>query len=251
MDSFIFRFWSTAIYIKEFSDALVSFLQSSNPCYTNTKDVYGKDEVALDLYYQILSTVLVLLHRLTICRESETEFMSAGDLAETLYKHYLITVPMLFDILVTYGTGKTNLPILQGLFERIFKLQPHYQHDLLVSLKYIKADCLQSVEREIETSSKSLAKLNDLIVFCLDSVSILRMITEVCPSVSVDLCLKIELEQEITQFYDNVIPTLYKNAAVFEGNEEAMENLNKTRVEILKCFRGVVNYLLDEALKKK
>lgn len=214
-------------------------------------DLYGNDVATKELYHRILQAILVILHRLTTNRESEVEFMSEDDLAEALYKNYLITVPMLFDILITYGTGNENLPVLQALFKRIFKLQPKYKYDLLVSLKYIRSDCLQSVEREIEKSSKSLVQLNDLILFCLDSLAILRMLVEVCPSLSVDYLLKLELEQELTQFYDNVVPKLYKNTVVFDKHEETLGNLRKVRVEILKSFRGIVSFYLDEILRKR
>lgn len=211
----------------------------------------GADESARELYYRILRTVLLILHRLTMVRQSVTEFMTEEGLAETLYTNYLITVPMLFDILVSYGTGKDNLGVLQQLFARIFQLQPKYKYDLMTSLEYIRSDCLQSVQREIESSSRSLVKLNDLILFCLDSISILCMIVEVSPSISVAAVLQIQLELEMTQFYDTVIPSLYKNVVVFEGHDAAIENLKMIRVLILKCFRGIVNYHLDEMLKKK
>lgn len=241
------------IHCKDFADALISFLQNSNPCYISHTELYSgaSGMAAKDLYYRILRTTLGILHRLTMNRQSELEFMSEEDLGDTLYKHYLITIPMLYDILVTFGTGSENLPILQKLFARIFKLQPKYKFDLLVSLKFIRTDCLNGVEREIETSSKSLLKLSDLIVFCLDSLCNLRMLVDVCPSVAVELFLKIELEQELTQFYDNIVPAFYKNVVIFEGHEEAIESLKKIRVEILKCFRGIVNFHLDEMLKSK
>lgn len=109
------------------------------------EELYGSDSdgSVKDLYHRLLRTVLLLIHRMTMHRESEVEFMSEDDLAETLYKHYLITIPMLYDILVTYGTGAENLPMLQKLFQRIFQLQPKYKYDLLVSLQFIRADCLQ------------------------------------------------------------------------------------------------------------
>lgn len=241
------------IYCKDFADALISFLQNSNPCYVSHKELYSESEgdSVKDLYYRILRTVLGVLHRLTMNRQSDLEFMTEEELGETLYKNYLITIPMLYDILVTYGTGKENLPLLQKLFARIFKLQPKYKYDLLVSLKFIRVDCLQGVEKEIEPSCRSLVKLNDLILFSLDSICNLRMVVDVCPAVAVDLFLKIELEQELTQFYDNIVPVFYKNAVVFEGHEETIEWLKKIRVEILKCFRGVVGFHLDEMLKKK
>lgn len=245
----ITRFWSTAVHSKDFTDALVSFLQNSNPCYMSPDELYRADESAGHLYHRILRTVLLILHRLTMDRESETEFMAEESLAETLYTNYIITVPMLFDILVTYG--KDNLGVLQILFGRIFQLQPKYKYDLMASLEYIQRECLQSVQREIESSSKSLVELNDLILFCLDSISILRMIVEVSPKIAVDAFLKLELEQDMTQFYDTIVPLLYKNVVVFEGHEGAIENLKMIRVEILICFRGIVNFHLDEMLKKK
>lgn len=241
------------IHCKDFTDALISFLQNSNPCYIPTNELYSQDTdgSAKDLYYRILQSVLIILHRLTINRESESVYMTEDDLAETLYKNYLITIPMLYDILVTYGTGNENLPVLQKLFSRIFKLQPKYKYDLLVSLKFIRSNCLQGVEREIESSSKSLIKLTDLILFCLDSICNLRMLIDVVPAIAVELFLGIELEQELTEFYDNIVPVFYKNVSVFEGHDEAIDLLKRTRVEILKCFRGIVNYHLDEILKKK
>lgn len=241
------------IHSKDFADALVSFLQNSNPCYVNHTVLYGgdRDSTAKDIYYRILTTVLVILHRLTSARHSDVEFMSEEDLGETLYKHYLITIPMIYDILATYGTGPENITIVEQLFSRIFQLQPKYKYDLLVSLKFVRANCLQGVERELEASTKSLTKLTDLILFCLDSVCNLRMLVDICPEVAIELFLAIELEQELTQFYDNILPVLYKNVVVFEGHDEAIDLLSRIRVEILNCFRGIINYHLDEMLRKK
>lgn len=240
------------IFCKDFADSLISFLQNSNPCYISAKDLYNSaGDEAKDLYASLLRTVLVILHRLITAKESDVEFMTRDELAETLYKNYLITIPMLYDILVTYGTGKENLPVLQKLFSAIFSLQPKYKYDLLVSLKFIRGDCLQGIEKQIDINSRTLWALNDLIMFCLDSICNLRMLIEVCPEIAVELFLNIELEQELTQFYDNVLPSFYKNAVVFEGHEGTLDLLVKLRVQILKCFRGIIGYHLDEILRKK
>lgn len=244
------RFWSTMTLSNEFMDAIVSFLQNSNPCHLNLTEFYNKHPLAYDLYARILRNVLIVLHRLTIAKESETEWMPEDELAQTLYKNYLITIPLLFDVLVTYGTGTENVVIMRKLFKRIFQLQPKYNNDLINSLSFIKSNCFQMIGSEIEKQSKKLKLLDDLILFSLDSVTILKNLMEAYPD-SVEICLKLELDQELTQFYDNVIPLFYKNVCVFEGNDLVLENLRRLRMECLRGFRTVVAYFMDEILRKK
>lgn len=230
-------------------NAVISFLQNSIACYSNARTVL-KDEQAWELYSQIQRNVFLIIYRLTVAKESDSECMTETDLGQLIYDKYLFTIPLLCDILITYGIGQNNLPILKRLFERVFNLQQQYKYDLGVMLSYIKENCLHITSADIETHSRTLFALNDFITFNLDHVTIVRNLLEVYPE-AVEVVLRLELEQELTQFYDNMMPVFYKNVCMFENNASTLDLLRRMRVEILQTFKAIVNYHLEEIIRKK
>lgn len=53
--------------------------------------------------------------------------MTKEQLADILYDKFLITVPMIFDLLVVYGSE--NAQIVRRLLETVLKIQPKYRND--------------------------------------------------------------------------------------------------------------------------
>ena len=177
--------------------------------------------------------------------------MKKDFLADLLYKNYIISIPLIFDLMTAYG--KENQNVLTRVVQTIFKLQPKYFDDLKVGLQYFQS-VFKTIQQKMDNdrlsgTEQSSSSLNDLAMYTLDCAISLSQLVEMLPE-SVEICSEIQLEQSISNFYDNVLYMLYKNVYALDNEAKSLEYLNNARIELLKCFRAIVGANIDAVINE-
>ncbi|XP_058445468.1 activating signal cointegrator 1 complex subunit 2 [Malaya genurostris] len=244
-----FRFWSTLVYNRGAIESVISFTQAAVPYYL--AGVIRSSPSVFPLYSAAHRATLQVICRMITQKESDRCWISREFMGDLLYKHYLISIPLLFDLLSVYG--RDNKQVLTLMFQTIFKLQPKYGQDLKVGLKFLQTT-FKTIQQQIETDRiegnvVSSARLNDLAIYAMDCCTILALLMECHPECRW-ICSELELEQSITSFYDNTIVLLYKNIHAMDNESPYLTYLNSARMELLSAFRGIVNFQLETILDK-
>lgn len=72
--------------------------------------------------------------------------MPKSFLAKTLYSKYLLTVPIIFDLLSAYG--RDNIQILSRIINLIVKIEPKYLDDLKIGLQFMQKVSVRNYDKE-------------------------------------------------------------------------------------------------------
>lgn len=242
-----YRFWSTMVNNRGAIEAVISFTQLAVPCYL--VGVVRSSAAVFPVYSAALRSTLQVICRMITQRESEHCWIGREFLGDLLYKHYLISVPLLFDLLSVYG--RENKTVLTQMLQTIFKLQPKYRQDLKAGLQFLQKT-FNTIQQQLETDrlgghTAAAATLTDLAIYSLDCCTVLSMLVELYPECR-QICTELELEPSITGFYDNSIVSLYKNIHAIDNDSPFLGYLNTARVELLSAFRAIVNLQLETVL---
>ncbi|XP_045500339.1 activating signal cointegrator 1 complex subunit 2 [Colias croceus] len=224
------KFWSTVLYHPQCMDSLISFLQEASPPYIPPHEC----KEVQSLYEDIRRLVFVVFSRLVTNKESKTHWMTKEHMASLIYDNFVFTIPVLWDICLTYGSD--NNRHVARLIESVYMLQPRYEADTAQALvfvheafKYIILQVNKDYENEDppnlpETfqisdikrppSSKGVEKLTfsmlqDLVVHLLDTAMTLRIFVEVYPK-SAHIVRTTNFVLSIVQVYEHGIPQLYE-----------------------------------------
>ncbi|XP_059057637.1 activating signal cointegrator 1 complex subunit 2 [Achroia grisella] len=265
------RFWSTILYHPQCMDSLVSFLQEANPPYIPLHDSREIEQ----LYEEIRRLVLIIFSRLVTNKESKTQWMTKEFMADVLYNNFIFTIPIIWDICLTYGAD--NSRHVSRILESVFALQPRYEGDATAAVafvnetfKYIILQVNKDYDNdeppnlpetfkgfsEIKRPSNSknqdkltLDMLKDLVIHMLDTALTLRIFLEVYPK-SVKIFRKTNFVISIVQVYEYGIPLLYERiqelAEASHVGEvgghvaEVTGHVDAARAELVDCFREVL-----------
>lgn len=167
--------------------------------------------------------------------------MTKEQLADLLYDKFIITVPMIFDLLVIYGPD--NSQIVRRIIETILKIQPKYRNDLKDGLNFL-ALTFNTIQDKVNENNPDMYE--DLTMYLLDCSYTIYSLVTVLPD-TIDICHEIQLEQKVTRFYDEAIPFLHKNIKYI--NPELLKQLNRGRLFLIKFFRCFVDKYLQETLQ--
>ncbi|XP_041982211.1 activating signal cointegrator 1 complex subunit 2 [Aricia agestis] len=222
------RFWSTIIYHKQCMDTLISFLQEADPPYVPPHE----NPDVQKLYEEIRKHILIVFSRLVTNKESKSRWLTKEYMGEIMYERFIFTVPVLWDICLTYGCD--NPRHVSRLLQTVFELQPQYRADVMHALafvkeafKYIILQVNKTYESEeppnlpetfkgfgeikrptdSKTETISFRTLRDLVLHLLDTAMTLRLFVEVYPE-SVELFKKTHFVLSIVQLYEYGIPNL-------------------------------------------
>lgn len=239
---YVFRFWSYMVYDPGCIASVISFLQDATPFFTPITTLTTDNRV-IKLYKQCMDNCIKVIFRLVTEKESETEWLTKEHLSKLLYSNFLISIPVIFDILIAYG--RTNRNVLQELLMKIFTLDYRYVDDLKVALQYLKKS-FQSVQEKIDENDQK-TNFHDLAVYTLDCSATIGILLEVYPD-SIQLALDIQLEQCITNFYDLTLPLFYKHICAIHRASPSLTMLNQSRMELLGSFRCMTNVYLERIL---
>lgn len=132
------------------------------------------------------------------------------------------------------------------MFDTIFKIEPKYETDLKLGLKYIE-EKLKKVTDEVKHDT-TLNFLEDIALHTLDCVYTLNVIMEVS-LIGLSISADIKIEHIISEFYENSIPKLYEKIYFADNDSIGLKYLNYGRIELLSAFRSLVNLHMDNALK--
>ncbi|GAB0099409.1 activating signal cointegrator 1 complex subunit 2 [Sergentomyia squamirostris] len=224
---------------------ITSFLLESTPYYLSIVTLTDDQEI-IQLYERILQKILAIVCRLMTNKDSDTEFMSKEYLASMIYSKYLISIPMIFDLITIYG--RTNAEMLEKLILMLLKIEPKYLGDLKEALQFV-AKSFSTAQEQLEHEREIIQLLNDLCLHTLDCAANLSILLDVCPE-SREICVSINMEQTITSVYDNFIPNLYKSIYMYDEKSPYLNLLNRARVELLSAFRSIINYFIEKILER-
>lgn len=118
-----------------FLDPLAYFLQESTPFYIPLKQILNNDD-HFELYNKICRNALVITLRLITNRESEDKFMSKEKQAQILYENFIISMPMIFDMIALYGFASKDL--MQKFIDTLIRVEPKYVNDLKSGMKILE-----------------------------------------------------------------------------------------------------------------
>ncbi|KAI8036013.1 activating signal cointegrator 1 complex subunit 2 [Drosophila gunungcola] len=255
------EFWSYMVYEESAMAAIVTFLQRANPYYRQQPEAEssGRDkelEQANLLYGQLLDLVVRLVMRLCTAEESDTEWISPQQHSSLLYTNYLVSVPMLFDLLIAVGDAEpANVELLRQIFEKVLRQQPEYRKDLKEALAFYESAFLSmqiQVENEGCEGAGGGAPLDadletpydDVVLFAMDCAYTLRLLLLLCPEL-VETIEQLRLAQSIANFYDMTVPMLYKNIYMVNPGASSLRWLNETRQQFLSVVRRLVSLQME------
>ncbi|XP_031628926.1 activating signal cointegrator 1 complex subunit 2 [Contarinia nasturtii] len=236
-----YRFWSNLVFEPDYIATIVSFLQEAVPAYVPITSLTSNQQI-IDLYAKMANNVLTILCRMITNKESETEWMTKEQLADILYDKFLITVPMIFDLLVIYGQDNAN--ILRRVIETILKIQPKYRNDLKDGLNFL-ATTFNTIQEKVNENNPDTYE--DLVMYILDCSYTIHTLIAVLPE-TFEICRDVQMEQKVTRFYDEAIPFLHKNITYINPN--FLKELNRARLFLIKFFRCFVDKYLQEVLQE-
>lgn len=167
--------------------------------------------------------------------------MTKEQLADLLYDKFLFTVPMVFDVLVIYGTA--NAQIIHRMLDTALKIQPKYKNDLKDGLNFLSIT-FNTIQEKVNENNPD--NYEDLTMYILDCSYTIHTLITVFPE-TMDICREIQLEQKVTRFYDEAIPFLYKNIKYI--NSDLLTELNQARLLLIKFFRCFVDKFVQELLQ--
>lgn len=226
--------------------AVVSFLQEALPCTTSLTSLPVDCRVK-DLYQQVLDLELKVIFRLATDRESDTHWIRADHHAKLVYDNFLLTVPIVFDVLITYG--RSNGTLLGQLVARIFATNDRLHDDLKEALAFLKQS-FASVQDRLNTNATSDTELADLAAYTLDCASTVALLLEVAGKVAIQAAVDVQLDHSLTSFYDLTLPALYKQIYSVNPSARSLIALNRARIELLASYRTIINSYLDAILNE-
>ncbi|XP_032295792.1 activating signal cointegrator 1 complex subunit 2 [Drosophila virilis] len=256
------EFWSYMVYEESAMASVVTFLQRAIPYYrtetdSNTPEV---NEVALvnakSLYAQLLNRAVRVVMRLITSKESATEWITPQQHSSLLYENYLMSVPLLFDLVIAVGDAdEQNLKMLQQIFETVLRIQPDYLKDLEEGLAFYE-NAFLSMQIQVENEGCEGAgggslldpdadtPYDDVVLFALDCAYTLRMLLQLCPTL-LAACEQLKLVQSIANFYDLTVPMLYRNIYLNNAQASSLRWLNEARQQFLNVVRRITSAQLQ------
>lgn len=203
----------------------------------------GDNEAIVELYEKVCRNVLVVVCRLITNRESEREFMSKEKQAEIIYSNFIISIPMIFDMIALYGYSNKNT--LQKIIDTLLKLEPKYSTDLKVGIKFI-VSTFETIKKQLEEADAEnrelFQKYEDLSLYLMNIAVTLNLIVDLVPNEIKAYCSRdLRLEQSIANLYDNFIPSLYQFSFAVDSQAWFLTYINYARVEIINCYRTLLN----------
>lgn len=187
--------------------------------------------------------MLVIVCRLITNKESDSEFMSKEKQAEIIYSNFIITVPMVFDMVALYG--HSNKPLMQKIVSTLLKIEPKYGNDFKAGVKFIQSsfDAMRSQLEMIEKENTELfVKYEDLSLYLMNVATTLNLIVDLLPNDIKAYCSRdLHLEQSIASFYDTFIPQLYQSSFYVDSGAWFLTYINYARVELINCFRNLLS----------
>ncbi|XP_075980422.1 activating signal cointegrator 1 complex subunit 2 [Anticarsia gemmatalis] len=257
------RFWSTIIHHPQCMDALVSFLQEASPPYLPPHEIKDVQRI----YEEIRRLVLIVFSRLVTNKESKSHWMSKEYMAELLYNKFIITVPIIWDLCLTYGVDNTRH--VARVLDCVFSLQAQYERDVLAALAFVKEAfkyIILQVNKDFDSeeppnlpetfkgfseirrpsSTKQQDRLTfevlkDLVIHLLDTAMTMRIFVEVYPK-GVELFRKANFIISIVQLYEYGIPLLYEKLEE-TGDQTSVQYtevdgyIDSARAELIDVFR--------------
>ena len=113
----------------------MSFMQNALPFYLVPVLKALDNERVLPLYTAAHAHVFRVICRLTTVRESGTCWMEPEFYGKLVYKHFIVTVPFLFDLISVYS--RDNDAQIARILDTVLQLQPKYIQDLKHGLSYL------------------------------------------------------------------------------------------------------------------
>lgn len=155
-----------------------------------------------------------------------------------MYDKFLITVPMIFDMLVIYGPE--NSQIINKFLDTVLKVQPKYRNDLKEGLNFL-ATTFNTIQDKVNENNPDTYE--DLVKYIMDCAYTMHTLISIMPE-AIHICREINLEQKATRFYDEAIPFLHKNIKYL--NPTLLKELNHARLLFIKFFRFFVDNCLQD-----
>lgn len=228
------------------TSVVVSFLQEALPFTTPLADLTTDTRVTR-LYQQVFDLELKIIFRLSTDRESDDDWIRTDHHAKLVYDNFLLTVPIVFDLLITYG--RSNSAVLTQLVERIFASNSRLQEDLKEALAFMKQS-FTSVQDRLNENSTQDNELADLAAFTLDCASTVALLLEVAGKVAIQAAVDVQLDHSLTNFYDLTLPALYKQIYSVNAASDSLVVLNRARMELLAGYRSIINSYLETILNE-
>ncbi|KAL7744405.1 hypothetical protein ACLKA6_001792 [Drosophila palustris] len=253
------EFWSYMVYHKSAMGAVVTFLQRANPYYRVDTDAPSANDELINaklLYGQLLNHVVRVIMRLLTEMESSTEWIEPEHHSSLLYTNYLISVPVLCDLVIAVGDAdEQNFKVLEQIFKCVMQIQPNYMNDLKEGLAFYE-NAFLSMQIQVENEgcegagggalldSDADTPYDDVVLFALDCAYTLRLLIRLCPSL-LAVCEQLKLVQSIANFYDLTIPMLYRNIFMINAKASSLRWLNEARQQFLNVVRSITKAQLN------
>lgn len=201
------------VYNKATKACLLAFLQGCNPCYRpRSHENESSDEQvnALAFYEHLLNLAVRVVMRLLTSNESPTEWIKPEHHSNLLYNHYLMSVPLLCDLVIALGdVDEQNVKTLQNIFDTLVRIQPKYKRDMMEGLSFFE-DAFLSMQIQVENEGcegagggppldpNADSPYDDVVVFALDCAYTLRLLLQYSPSLFV-VCEELKTVQRYTR----------------------------------------------------
>lgn len=222
---------------------MLFFLQESTPFYVSIKSILDDNAEVVELYEKVCRNALIVVCRLITNRESDFEFMSRDKHAEIIYKNFIISIPMIFDMLTLYGYNNKNM--MQKIIDTLLKIEPKYMNDLKMGIKFIRST-FETMRKQLETIESENRELfehyEDLTLYLMNIATTLYLLVDLMPNEVKSFCSReLFLEQAIAGLYDHFIPLLYQYSLAVDDTAWFLPFIQYARVELINCFQNLIS----------
>jgi len=252
------KFWSQIQFDSNLQKNLEGLLQH----YPREYDAGPSSELIDKLNNSILHKLFLVLLRLCTYKESATDFFSPEYYGDLIYHKFIIDLPKIIDMCALFRS--CNEEILAKMIGNVFKVQPKYMEDLLITGETL-CKAFENANEQYQSLSMSLPSAGnldgfiDLVGFVIDISSSTYSLLDVFPAASSSLHI-IAFETRLATFYHSTIVELQQMldkyiAANIISNQDAVRVcrlIQLSRHRSILAFRSIIQTTcLDHILQNQ
>ncbi|KAK3880520.1 hypothetical protein Pcinc_014985 [Petrolisthes cinctipes] len=254
------RFWSQVVYDPGLHESLESYLSRCHRWY----EMDNLEDYARHIVESVHQLVFLVYVRMATHKESKTCHITPSVFGDIIYENYVFDICKLFDLCAVYGL--TNSQLLSQMLSNIFKHQPNYYSDLVEAVPSVR-NALEKIEDKLgvsehtiifpvalgtSSSNMSLAEIEDIVNFLLDTFFSLQMFLSLHPPAA-KYFSDDNFDIKISVFYERVFPALMSELsecdAMYEPEPTLVKKIELTRSLLLVGFRSLLHHKCLTALQ--
>ncbi|XP_044758371.1 activating signal cointegrator 1 complex subunit 2 [Coccinella septempunctata] len=261
------QFWCSVLFKENVQDNLREFMLHPIPVYLYND--LGKE--CQKVYKEVFNKFYLVVRRLIVFRESETEYMPANVGAKYLVEKKLLNLSIALTITLLYVDFDNELInelsdiyfSLQGQQKFIEKEVEHYLKEFILISDTIRGRItgkfdpgIVPVPISLEDRPKifSLPWVNSVVNYCLNMISTLSSLFRLRSS-TVEVAYQLNVPENLAKNYDGIFNDIYE---MLESRRESiqddglykriMEKIGYARIKFVDNFHNFISFILEKTI---